>query len=105
MKNVVFWDVNPRSYLTGDTLRFHYRVQPVRFEAFTAVTMKNVVLWDSMPCDGVHTLVCYALYTLYSVLHIIHVRKPEATGNDHRQNALGTWTEVKTLHKLQSSHT
>jgi hypothetical protein len=29
MKNVVFWDIKPSSYFTGDTLRVHYRVQPV----------------------------------------------------------------------------
>jgi hypothetical protein len=28
-KNVVFWDINLSSYLTGDTLRLHYTVQPV----------------------------------------------------------------------------
>jgi hypothetical protein len=28
-KNVVFWDINTSSYLTGDTLRLRYRVQPV----------------------------------------------------------------------------
>jgi hypothetical protein len=29
MKNVVFWDKKPSSYLTGDTLRLRYRTQPV----------------------------------------------------------------------------
>jgi hypothetical protein len=29
MKNVVFWDIIPSSYLTGDTSRLHYRAQPV----------------------------------------------------------------------------
>jgi hypothetical protein len=29
MKNVVFWDIKPSSYLTGDTVRLHYRVQAV----------------------------------------------------------------------------
>jgi hypothetical protein len=29
MKNVVFWDIEPSSYFTGDTLRLRYRVQPV----------------------------------------------------------------------------
>jgi hypothetical protein len=24
-----FWDINPISYFTGDTVRLHYRVQPV----------------------------------------------------------------------------
>jgi hypothetical protein len=27
-------------------------LQHVRFEVFTAVTMKNVVFWDVMPCDS-----------------------------------------------------
>jgi hypothetical protein len=47
MKNIVFWDIKPSSYFTGDTLHLHYRVQPVkcyvRFEVFTAVTIKNDV--------------------------------------------------------------
>jgi hypothetical protein len=29
MKNVVFWDIKPSSYFTGDTLRLSYRVQTV----------------------------------------------------------------------------
>jgi hypothetical protein len=29
MKNVVFCDIKPSSYFTGDTLRLRYRVQPV----------------------------------------------------------------------------
>jgi hypothetical protein len=29
MKNVVFCDIKPSSYLTGDTLRIHYRAQPL----------------------------------------------------------------------------
>jgi hypothetical protein len=29
MMNAVFWDIKPSSYLTGDTLRLRYRVQPV----------------------------------------------------------------------------
>jgi hypothetical protein len=33
-----------------------------------------------------------------------HIHKTEATGNDLHQNALATWTEVKTLHKQQNSH-
>jgi hypothetical protein len=51
MKNVVFWDIKPSSFFTGDTLRLRYRDQPVnvRYEVFTAVTMKNVVFWDIKP--------------------------------------------------------
>jgi hypothetical protein len=29
MKNVVFWDIKPSSYLTGDILHLRYRAQPV----------------------------------------------------------------------------
>jgi hypothetical protein len=29
MKNVVFWDIKPSSYLTGDTLLIRYRAQLV----------------------------------------------------------------------------
>jgi hypothetical protein len=29
MMNVVFWDINPGSYFTGDTLRLRYKAQPV----------------------------------------------------------------------------
>jgi hypothetical protein len=29
MKKVVFWDIKPSSYFTGDTLRLRYRVQLV----------------------------------------------------------------------------
>jgi hypothetical protein len=46
MKNPVFWDIKPSSYLTGNTLVLSNRTQPVRFEVFTATTMKNAVFWD-----------------------------------------------------------
>jgi hypothetical protein len=29
MKNAVYWDIKPSSYLTGDTLNLCYTVQPV----------------------------------------------------------------------------
>jgi hypothetical protein len=29
MKNAVFWDINPSSYLTGDTLLLNYIAHPV----------------------------------------------------------------------------
>jgi hypothetical protein len=29
VKNVVFWDIKPSLYLTGDTLSLRYRAQPV----------------------------------------------------------------------------
>jgi hypothetical protein len=35
----------PSSYLTRNTLRLRYRVQPVKFEVFTAVTMKSALFW------------------------------------------------------------
>jgi hypothetical protein len=28
MKNAVFWDINPSSYLTENTLRLRYRAKP-----------------------------------------------------------------------------
>jgi hypothetical protein len=48
MKYVVFWNIKPSSYLTGDTLSIRYRAQPdnAMFKVFTAVTMKNAVFWD-----------------------------------------------------------
>jgi hypothetical protein len=48
MKNAVFWDRETRSYLTGNTLRLHYKAQVVNaiFEVFTALTTKNTVFWD-----------------------------------------------------------
>jgi hypothetical protein len=45
MKNAFFWDKKPNSYLTGNTLSLGYRAQP----GFTAVAMKNAVLWDKNP--------------------------------------------------------
>jgi hypothetical protein len=41
MKNVAFWDINPSSYITADILHLRYRACYVRFEVFTAVSMKN----------------------------------------------------------------
>jgi hypothetical protein len=59
MKNAIFWDINSRSYLTGDTLLLRYRTTPVkcyvRFEVFTAVTMKNAVFCDVTPCGSLRT--------------------------------------------------
>jgi hypothetical protein len=43
------------SYLTEDTSRLCYlpsRLSFVRFEFFTAVTMKNAVFWDVTSCDS-----------------------------------------------------
>jgi hypothetical protein len=52
--NVVFWDIKPSSYRTGDTLRLRYRAKPVNAkydsDVFTAVTMNNAVFWDVTPC-------------------------------------------------------
>jgi hypothetical protein len=33
-----------------------------------------------------------------------HIHKTEESGNDAQQNALATWTDVKTLHKQQNYH-
>jgi hypothetical protein len=52
MKNAVFWDIKPSSYLTGNTLRLRYIVQSVnamKDEIFTAVTMKKSAFWDVKP--------------------------------------------------------
>jgi hypothetical protein len=48
MKNVVFWDIKPNPYLTGDTSPLQNPASQcyVRFEVFAAVTMKNAVFWD-----------------------------------------------------------
>jgi hypothetical protein len=47
MKIAVFLDIETRFVPNRNTLRHRYR--PVRFEVFTAVTMKNVVFWDVTP--------------------------------------------------------
>jgi hypothetical protein len=68
MKNTVFWDVAPCRYFVnrrfGGTYRLHLqgRSNPramnqceqteghyVRFEVFTAMTMKNTIFWDVVP--------------------------------------------------------
>jgi hypothetical protein len=47
MKNAVFWDIKPSSYLTGNTLRLGYRAQPVNvMQHLWIFTMKNAVFWD-----------------------------------------------------------
>jgi hypothetical protein len=48
---------NPSSYFTGDRLRLRYRDQMVnecyvRFEVFTAVTVKNAVFLDVTLCGS-----------------------------------------------------
>jgi hypothetical protein len=53
MLNAVFWDIKPSSYLTGDiisTLQSIVCSSYARYEVFTAVAMKNVVVWDVTPC-------------------------------------------------------
>jgi hypothetical protein len=57
MKNAVFWDIKSQFV----SLRRHitYPLQSpawycyVRFEAFTAVTMKNAVFWNVTPCGSI----------------------------------------------------
>jgi hypothetical protein len=54
MKGVVLWVINPNSYLTGDTLRLHYRSQSVKtmiwgfhdgdYEEYRILGYKNPVL-------------------------------------------------------------
>jgi hypothetical protein len=56
MKNAIFWDIKSqfvlhRGHITSPLQRpasYCY----VRFEVLTAVTMKNVVFWDVMPCGS-----------------------------------------------------
>jgi hypothetical protein len=66
MKGVVLWDVTScdsyKSRYFGGTYRLHHQgdkirrarnnVSSVRFEVFTAVTMKNGVFWDVTPCGS-----------------------------------------------------
>jgi hypothetical protein len=56
MKNDVFWDIE-----TQFVLHRRHITSPlespagkcyVRFEAFTAVTMKNAIFWDVTPCGS-----------------------------------------------------
>jgi hypothetical protein len=51
MKNIVFWDITPqfiphRRHITSPLQSC------VRFEVFTAVTMKNAVFLDATPCGS-----------------------------------------------------
>jgi hypothetical protein len=52
----VFWDIKPhfvlhRRHITSP-LQSPTSLCYVRFEVFTAVTMKNSVFWDVTPCDS-----------------------------------------------------
>jgi hypothetical protein len=52
MKNAVFLDIKPSSYLTGDItspLQSPASSCYVTFDVFTTVTMKNVVFWNEYP--------------------------------------------------------
>jgi hypothetical protein len=56
MKNAVFWDrktqfVPHRRYITSP-LQSPAGEYYVRFEVFTAVTMKNAIFRDGMPCGS-----------------------------------------------------
>jgi hypothetical protein len=57
MKNAVFWDIKTKSLPHRKHIRIRYKVQPVRFEDFTAVTVKNVVFFDVTPYGFVRTYV------------------------------------------------
>jgi hypothetical protein len=56
MKNVVFWDIKthfvPHRRHIKSPLQSPASSCYVRFEVFTAVTMKNAVFWDITPCDS-----------------------------------------------------
>jgi hypothetical protein len=47
MKNALYWDKNPSSYVAGDAVHLQQRTQPINFyvrlDVFTSVTMKNAV--------------------------------------------------------------
>jgi hypothetical protein len=56
MKNVLFWDIKTqyvlrRRHITSP-LQNSARKYYVRFEVFTAVTMKNAVFWDVTQCGS-----------------------------------------------------
>jgi hypothetical protein len=56
MKNVVFWDIKTqfvlhRRHITSP-LHSPASYCYVRFEDFTAVTVKNGVFWDVTPCGS-----------------------------------------------------
>jgi hypothetical protein len=54
MKNADFWDIKaqflPHRRHTTSPLQTPASKFYVRFEVFTAVTMKNAVFWDVTPC-------------------------------------------------------
>jgi hypothetical protein len=55
MKNIVSWDIELSSYLTGDItspLQSPAGQCYVRFEVFTAATMNNTVFWDVTSCGS-----------------------------------------------------
>jgi hypothetical protein len=53
MKNSVSEIYEPSSYLSGNTLQdIIWLMQYVRFEVFTAATMKNAVFWDVTQCGS-----------------------------------------------------
>jgi hypothetical protein len=65
MKNAIFWDIKPSSYLTRhitSLLQISASWCYVRFEVFTAVTMKNATFWDIKPSSYLTRdtlLLCY----------------------------------------------
>jgi hypothetical protein len=69
LKNAVFWDVTPcgsgKNRRFGESYRLHHQdknrrdmnnISSVRFEVFTAVTMKDGVFWVVTPCGRVEIL-------------------------------------------------
>jgi hypothetical protein len=57
MKSAVFWDIKtqlvPHRRRITSTLKSPAGECYLRFEVFTAVTMKNTVFWDVTPCGFV----------------------------------------------------
>jgi hypothetical protein len=54
VKNSFFWDTKTPVRTSQETYYFSSTVlsKYVRFEVFTAVTMKNGALWDFTPCGS-----------------------------------------------------
>jgi hypothetical protein len=69
MKNVVLWDIKTQflPHRTHITSRLQSSVSQcyVRFEVFMAVTMKNVVFWDVMPCGSCDNACLEGKYRLH----------------------------------------
>jgi hypothetical protein len=73
----------PSPYFTADTCLLYRARRPikcyVRFEVFTAVTMKNAVFWDITPCGCVRRLLVTA--DIVPSSQILVTLKVEALGS------------------------